>query len=74
MNADAEEITIWAKFQQDESSANTKNFEIKGTPALISGLYGRGRVVLTATHIERVPSPSNIFPEAVRWTAADFGS
>jgi glutamine amidotransferase-like uncharacterized protein len=73
MNADAEGITIWARFQQNESSANTKNFEIKGTPALISGLYGRGRVVLTATHIERAPSPSNIFPEAVRWTAADFG-
>ena len=69
MNPDSDSITVWARFERNETSKEKGECQIKDTPAVISGIHGKGRVVLTSTHCERPPSPATIFPEMVRWSA-----
>jgi glutamine amidotransferase-like uncharacterized protein len=70
-------VQVWARFQRNEArntkSKETVDYALEGTPAVISGLHGKGKVALTSTHCERPPSPSNIFPDMVRWTASGGG-
>ncbi|MEY4483769.1 MAG: hypothetical protein RL693_1221 [Verrucomicrobiota bacterium] len=72
MEPDSSSVHVWASFERNETNENKTEYPLKGTPAVISGLHGKGKVVLFSTHCERPPSPSNIFPEMLRWTARDL--
>ncbi len=63
----ADRVDVWANFDRNETHAEKGEYQLKGTPAVISGIHGKGRVVLTSTHCERPPSPSTHFPAMVRW-------
>jgi glutamine amidotransferase-like uncharacterized protein len=65
----ADSITVWARFERNETSKAKGETPLKGTPAVVSGTHGKGKVVLTSTHCERPPSQPTIFPEMVRWSA-----
>ena len=42
---------------------------MKGSPALLGGPFGKGRVLLVSPHIEGTPALGNCFRSFVRWTA-----
>lgn len=63
----ADQVTVWARFVRNETHAEKGEYALKDTPAVISGVHGNGRVVLTSTHCERIPSPATHFPAMVRW-------
>jgi glutamine amidotransferase-like uncharacterized protein len=65
----AGKVSVWARFQRNETSAGKREYPLENVPAIVSGPYGKGRVVLTSTHCERPPSPANLFPGMVRWSA-----
>ncbi|MCW1885397.1 BPL-N domain-containing protein [Luteolibacter flavescens] len=67
MEKGAGKIDVWASFTRNETHAERGEYKLEGTPAVISGLHGEGRVVLTSTHCERSPSPSTHFTGMVRW-------
>jgi hypothetical protein len=69
MEPGSDQITVWARFQRNETSKDKGEHALEGTPAVISGFHGKGKVVLTSTHRERPPSPPGIFPTMVRWCA-----
>ncbi len=62
----AKGIQVWARFTRNEKGED-KKYPLAGSPAVLSGTFGKGTVVLFSTHCERRPTPSALFPETVRW-------
>lgn len=64
-----DDIRIWATFHEDPQ-IGPKRLLLKGTPAVVSGEFRNGRVVIFSPHCERRPSHANTFLVAVRWAAS----
>lgn len=61
-------IHIWASYRENPS-VGSKSLPLKDTPAVLSGKFGKGNVVVFGPHCERRPSNSAVVPAAIRWAA-----
>lgn len=66
---DATNIRVWARFIQDEPYEGGNNV-LTGLPAIVSGNFGAGKVLLFSTHCERRPTSASFLPDALRWCAS----
>lgn len=63
-----ESVKILAWFRSEPKDKKTSQ-TLTGTPAIVSGRHGRGRVFLFSPHCERYPGPRSAFHNAIRWAA-----
>lgn len=68
LDPDDESIRILAYYRSEPLDKTTSR-KLTDTPAIVSGKYGKGRVLLFSPHCERAPGPRSAFVNAIRWAA-----
>ena len=62
-------FTPLAAFETEMRQNNAPEGVMKGTPAIVAGRYGRGRVLCFSPHPELTPGLETVARNAVRWAA-----
>ncbi|QDT97612.1 BPL-N domain-containing protein [Gimesia aquarii] len=61
-------VKILAYFRSEPLEKTTSR-KLTDSPAIVSGNYGKGRVLLFSPHCERAPGPRSAFVNAIHWAA-----